>query len=113
MKAAANLIARIMGRIHFEPNSGCWLWEGARDSKGYGNVCVAYGKKPQNNKIRKVYAVLFEHFKGEYPKHMHLDHKCRNPSCCNPEHMEVVTKYENWSRGCVAVANNGFRAKFI
>lgn len=30
---------------------------------------------------------------------MHIDHKCRNPRCVNPAHLEPVTPSENMRRG--------------
>src|SRR3546814_8231358 len=31
-----------------------------------------------------------------------IDHLCRNRACCNPAHMEAVTRAENLRRGVVA-----------
>ena len=35
---------------------------------------------------------------GEIPDGLELDHLCRNPPCCNPEHLEPVTHAENMAR---------------
>jgi len=32
------------------------------------------------------------------PRGMEVDHTCRRPSCCNPLHLEAVTKRENVAR---------------
>jgi hypothetical protein len=41
--------------------------------------------------------------KGDIPNGKQIDHLCSEKSCCNPEHLEVVTASENtkraWERG--------------
>ena len=41
----------------------------------------------------------YEHHVGPIPEGLTVDHLCRNTSCVNPEHMEVVTREENAYRG--------------
>lgn len=43
--------------------------------------------------------VAYELAKGPIPPGLQLDHLCRNPRCCNPEHLEPVTCRENVLRG--------------
>lgn len=73
-----------------EPNSGCWLWIGWLNGPGYG---------PH----RKVYRTLV----GPFARRLHLDHLCRTPICCNPDHLEPVTHAENVRRGLRARAADG------
>lgn len=72
----------LFNRCSPEPMSGCWLWLGPLNHKGYG---------PH----RKVYKT----FKGKIPNGLHLDHKCRVRCCVNPDHLEPVTLVENVKRG--------------
>lgn len=37
----------------------------------------------------------YELFKGPIPQGMQIDHLCMEKSCCNPDHLEVVTPKEN------------------
>jgi hypothetical protein len=38
---------------------------------------------------------------GPVPEGLVLDHKCCNPRCVNPDHLEAVTQKENVQRGKV------------
>lgn len=38
-------------------------------------------------------------FNGWLPEGMVLDHKCKNPACVNPKHLEPVSQSENCRRG--------------
>jgi hypothetical protein len=42
---------------------------------------------------------MYEALKGPIPEGMQIDHLCRVPACCNPEHLEAVTPKENTRRG--------------
>jgi hypothetical protein len=57
---------------------------------------------------RAVYLTL----KGSIPDGMDLDHLCRNPPCCNPDHLEPVTRRENLARApSIIYARTGERCK--
>ncbi len=85
-----------------EPNSGCWLWLGTLDGKGYGVLSV---------NRRNVYAHRFSYVKkyGPIPKGKELDHKCRNTYCCNPDHVEAVTHRENMLRSEITLGGRHIR----
>ena len=71
-----------------EPNSGCWLFDGYLDKKGYGNLRV-------NNKIKYPHRVFYELFVGPIPNGIEVCHKCDVPCCCNPKHLFLGTRKEN------------------
>jgi hypothetical protein len=84
---------RLERLIEPEPTSGCWLWIGARDVKGYG-AFTAEGVH------RGAHRVVYEVFTGErIPDGLTLDHLCRTPCCVNPAHLQIVTMRENTLRG--------------
>ena len=73
--------------------SGCWIWIGALSGNGYGSFGDVAGHVV--NVHRHAYLTLV----GPVAPGMHLDHLCRERSCCNPDHLEVVTHAENVRRG--------------
>lgn len=81
--------------------SGCWLWTGATDGKGYGRVS-------KRSAHRWVYEILV----GSIPEAHDLDHQCHNEDencpgglqclhrrCVNPDHLEPTTRKVNLNRG--------------
>ncbi len=76
-------------------DSGCWTYIGQRNKGGYGRVRSGRGQVVAHR-------VTYEHFVGEVPEGLELDHLCRNPSCCNPDHLEAITHSENMKRATYA-----------
>lgn len=66
----------------------CALWVGARHTGGYG-VMV------HNGRMVRAHRFSYEHFVGEIPEGMVIDHLCRVRPCVNPHHLRVVTRAEN------------------
>lgn len=78
---------------------GCWEWLGAVFKKAHGNYGqIRMGRKGED-KVRFSHRVSYEHYIGEVPRGLELDHLCRNTLCVNPQHLEPVTHYENMRRG--------------
>lgn len=75
-----------------EPNSGCWLWDGASYSRGYAGLSY----KGQHWIAHRF---SYELHKGTIPQGLHIDHLCRVRCCVNPNHLEAVTKLVNTMRG--------------
>lgn len=75
-----------------EPNTGCWLWHGMVNARGYG--CIAHKER-----MYRAHRVLYEREVGPIPSGLTLDHLCQNKQCVNPEHLEPVTAAENHRRG--------------
>lgn len=75
-----------------EPMSGCWVWIGARNQGGYGQVRY-------KSHTHLAHRVIYESFNGLIPDGLQLDHLCKTPSCVNPKHLEAVTGQINTRRG--------------
>lgn len=73
------------------PESGCWEWRGDRNEHGYGRLTLA---RKGLFKAR-VHRLIFELYFGVIPPGMVIRHKCDNPPCSNPDHLELGTKAEN------------------
>jgi len=65
-----------------------------------------YGQFSVNGKNRLAHRASYEMFCGEIPKNLTIDHKCRNPLCVNPKHLEAVSMRENTLRGTSLIAEN-------
>lgn len=70
-------------------NRECWPWKAARTGNGYGNF-----------KVREISTHVPAHrvaywLAKEYPGEQLVRHKCDNPICCNPAHLEVGTHADN------------------
>ena len=70
----------------------CWLWTGATNPGGYGNVTI-------KGQTYKVHRLAYEAIIGPIPPGLHIDHLCRVRNCYNPFHMEPVTQAINNQRG--------------
>lgn len=66
----------------------CIEWTGCRDEFGYGMRRV-------NGKVRRLHLIAYEEAKGPIPKGLVVRHKCDNPSCYNPDHLELGTRADN------------------
>lgn len=99
----AKMLDRFEAKFVPEPNTGCWLWVGALSS-GYGKL--AAGKGSSGARMQYAHRLSYEHFVGEIPGDMRIDHRCRNRSCVNPDHMEPVTNKVNILRGTSPTADN-------
>ena len=102
MKIDAEHIERIKKRVVIDPDTQCWLWQGAKSS-GYGRMWV-------NGRLESVHRVTYSYFVGEIPDGLIMDHVkargCTSRSCCNPEHLDLVTNHENVLRGAAGINNS-------
>ncbi len=91
MKSIEELPELLRSRIVVE-DSGCWRWTGHISSTGYGRIVIS-------RKKLIVHRIVYETLVGAIVSGLECDHLCRNRWCCNPMHIEPVTKKENILRG--------------
>ncbi|MBX3288397.1 MAG: HNH endonuclease [Acidobacteria bacterium] len=78
---------RLYTRIH--KTDGCWLWQGNRNTLGYGRV---YYQGRMHQAHRLIYAIeTGENLDGKVVRH----YVCDNPPCCNPAHLRSGTHKDN------------------
>ena len=80
--------------------SGCWLWIGGKDKKGYGKFWWG-------GKTGRAHRWAYQRWRGVIPNNLEPDHLCRITGCVNPDHLEVVTRQVNVLRGNSPVGING------
>lgn len=70
-----------------EVENGCMLWKSSKRN-GYGRFRVG-------NKNISAHRYSYENFVGYISDKMIVMHKCDNPSCVRPDHLEVGTMTDN------------------
>ena len=76
------------GKFIFGGENECWEWTAAKNSNGYGNF-----------RSMSAHVVSYKFYKGDIPKALTVDHICNNRSCVNPNHLRLLTAYDNSMRG--------------
>ena len=77
-------------------DGGCWEYPGRYNRIHYKQVYV-------QGRIHDLHRLVYEMLRGTVEEGLELDHLCRNPPCCNPDHLEPVTHAENMRRGLLGV----------
>lgn len=84
---------RIWAKIVVHP-LGCWEYQGHLIKGGYGMISL--GGRPGRRAL--VHRIMYRDWFGSIPGDLTLDHLCFNTRCCNPNHLEPVTRSENTKR---------------
>ncbi len=82
---------RFEAKVERIPFYGCWAWMGALNERGYG--VIGRGARGQGNE--KAHRLAYRLYRGEIPEGKYMLHKCGNPGCVNPWHLEPGTQKEN------------------
>jgi len=106
-------LSRIFSKIVIHPDlqyneTSCWIWSAYRTDDGYGEVHWR-ARTERAHRIIFTWATKIPLPMGwpiDWETWVEVDHLCKRPSCCNPVHLEVVSRHENLIRG------NGLGAQY-
>lgn len=69
-------------------SEGCWLWQGGRQSHGYGSL-------GWHGRVVQAHRLAYELTYGPIPPGMSVRHTCDVTSCCRPDHLLLGTQRDN------------------
>ena len=69
-------------------NTDCVIFSGCIDARGYG-------KMRYNGRVERAHRVAYMRNVGKIPAGKVVRHKCDNPSCVNPQHLELGSQLDN------------------
>jgi len=94
--SASELRGMIWEKSIPEPNTGCWLWLGKLNTRGYGRLGVlpfpGYADRPPQRAHRVSWEASNER---AIPAGLWILHRCDQRSCVNPNHLYLGTLTEN------------------
>ena len=86
------LITKRIAMIDTGYRTLCWISDRAQNGRGYTKMGV-------RGTTWLTHRLAYTLWVGPIPQGLHIDHLCRQRSCCNPAHLEPVTCRINLLRG--------------
>lgn len=77
-------------KVDVRGENECWPWLAGKDTHGYGKVKTRAMRSPAC-----AHRVSFSYSNGPIPDGLLIRHKCDNPNCVNPNHLETGTHLDN------------------
>ena len=88
MKRRDDPIAFLHSNYIPEPNSGCWLWLGLCNRRGYG--VIGYQRKRS-----LAHRMMLSFYQPNSDANLYACHRCDVTSCINPDHLFWGTQGQN------------------
>lgn len=107
LKALLEMVEKYNLRRFFKiSKSGCWLYQMYLTPRGYGRINV-------DKKCHFAHRYFYQTLVGEIPKGLVIDHICRVRRCVNPQHLRVVTLFDNIMCGVGFGAKNARKKRCL
>ena len=71
-----------------ENSAGCFIWNGSKDTYGYGVI-------QKDGKRKRTHRAIWEYKNGAIPEGMCVCHTCDVPDCVNINHLFLGTQNDN------------------
>jgi len=87
-------LKRFIAAIKVNSETQCWMWTAGKSRQGYGKFAVG-GRRVNGGQDWWAHRWAYAVFVGPIPEGMTVHHECGNTSCCNPQHLRIVTREGN------------------
>lgn len=88
---------RFWAKVEIGP--GCWEWQAATYRSGHGAFWSGGGHKI--GRLLRAHRFSFALVNGSIPAGSHILHKCDNPRCVRPDHLELGDHRKNMADAAV------------
>lgn len=83
---------RVLARVRHA--DGCWVFTGSTLKAGHGRVMTG-SNHDGTRRPQLAHRVVYEALIGPIPEGFDLHHRCRQPACVNPEHLELLSHVDH------------------
>lgn len=87
----------VNSKTHSFEGSPCWEFTGTKQAEGYGRITL-WDKRLKKTVSHRAHRVAYTEWVGPIPEDHEVNHRCYNPPCINPKHLEAVPKKVNLAK---------------